>query len=99
MLHCYILPKIQLDPIDLESVCASLKTQNKALAQLEDVTLMHSRLAEHYMNQMRTLRHDAILPVLEELVNAGQVSKELCEILIYDIKKAEPNLRDEVCII
>ena len=96
MLHCYIFPKIQLYPVDLDSVNASLKAQNKALSQLEDVTLMHSRLAEHYMNQMRSIRQDTIFPVLEELFQAGQVSKELCDILMYDIIQTEPNLREEV---
>ena len=48
------------------------------------------------MNQMRTIRQNIIFPMLEELLAAGQVSKELCEILSYDIKKVEPTLRDEV---
>jgi len=96
MLHCYILPRIQLHPADLERVFTSLKAQNKAIAQLEDVTLMHTRLAEHYMTQMRNIREVEVLPVLDDLVNNGLVSQELFEVLEYDIKKAEPNLRDEV---
>eukprot|EP00111_Clytia_hemisphaerica_P024223 TCONS_00071375-protein len=96
MLHCYVLPRIQLYPADLESVNNALKAQNKAISQLEDVTLMHTRLAEHYMTQMRNIREVEVLPMLDELVNGGQVSEELFETLMYDIKKAEPALRNEI---
>lgn len=96
MLHCYILPKVQLYPADLDRMNTALKAQNKCITQLEDITLMHTRLAEHYLSHMRSLRQTDIFPTLETLVETGAVSEELVEVLMYDIKKAEPALRDEV---
>ena len=96
MLHCYILPRIQLHPSDLEDVKTALKAQNKSIRKLEDVTMMHSRLAEHYMNQMKTIREVEVLPILDDLVQRNIVTKELKEALDYDIRKAEPLLRKEV---
>lgn len=95
-MHCYILSKIVLQPIHLNSVKNSLKAQNKSISQLEDVTMMHSRLAEHYMNQMRNIREIEIFPMLETLIEERRVSKKLLEVLSYDLKKAEPIIRLEV---
>lgn len=96
MLHCYILPKIKLHPCDLVSVQTALEAQNKSITKLEDVALMHTRLAEHYLNQMRNIREVEILPMMEELVDNNIVTEELRTVLLYDIKKAEPMLRKEV---
>ena len=96
LMHCYILSKIVLQPIHLNSVKNSLKAQNKSISQLEDVTMMHSRLAEHYMNQMRNIREIEIFPMLETLIEDRRVSKKLLEVLSYDLKKAEPIIRLEV---
>lgn len=96
MLHCYILSNIMLQPRDIECVYNALKAQNKSICQLEDVTLMHSRLAEHYAAQMRNLREVEILPLVEQLVEENRVGKELLQMLDKDLNKAEPLIRREV---
>ena len=95
-MHCYILSKIVIQPRDLPCVIKALNTQNKSISQLEDQTLVHSRLAEYYLSQMRSMRESEIAPSIETLIETKMITKELAEILLSDIKKAEALLRQEV---
>lgn len=98
MLHCYILGKVTLQPCDIEVVQGALTAQQKAISLLEDTALVHSRLADHYLAQMRNMRELEILPVLEQLFENYMVDREFIDGLLFDLQKAERSLRNEVCI-
>lgn len=95
-MHCYILSKIILQPRDIECVKNASKGHNKSISLLEDNMLLHSRLAEHYMSQLRNIREVEIFPILELLVDENRIGKDLLQMLVYDLRKAEPAIRKEV---
>jgi len=96
LMHCYILSKIILQPRDIECVKNASKGHNKSISLLEDNMLLHSRLAEHYMSQLRNIREVEIFPILELLVDENRIGKDLLQMLVYDLRKAEPAIRKEI---
>ncbi|XP_065649645.1 uncharacterized protein LOC100198077 isoform X5 [Hydra vulgaris] len=96
MLHCYILSKIIFEPRDLPCVIKALNAQKKVISKLDDQTLIHSRLVEFYISKMTNIREQDIAPSIETLLETNMITKELSEILLLDIKKAESLLRQEV---
>ena len=96
MLHCYILDKIVLHPQDIHLARAAQEAQIKTIAQLEDITMMHSRLAEHYTSQMRNIRDMDVLPHVERMLEENKLHHQLLEVLSKDLQKSEPHIRKEV---
>ena len=79
-MHYYILPKIVLQPINLNYVKNPLKVQKKSISQLEDVTIMHSRLL--ISQQAITCSKSTI-----EIVNSEHISHLFLVFLLLSLNK------------
>ena len=99
MLHCYILSRVKLHPEDIARVSAAYRAQLKVISQLEDKVDLHTRLAEHYMKEMRKIRENEILPMLEAMLSEGYGDTEFLDTLQKDLLKAENVIRSEVAVL
>ena len=96
MLHCYILPKITLHQDDLDKVMNAREKQALSIQELDRKVIekcKHIDACELNMEDLRT----QFLPDLEKFIHRGWCSKEFLEVLLEDVSKEEPRLRQLVC--
>ncbi len=96
LLHCYILGKVELHPEDTRQVMQAHQLQLRAISQADDEVMMHKRIVEQYINQMREIRENEILPFYTEVMNQSLHSKEFVEMLKNDLLNDLEKVRDEV---
>lgn len=92
MLHCYILPKITLHQDDLDKVMNAREKQALSIRELDRKVIekcKHIDACELNMEDLRT----QFLPDLEKFIHRGWCSKEFLEVLLEDVSKEEPRLR------
>lgn len=95
MLHCYILPKITLHKNDLDKVINAGKKQALNIQMLDKKVIEECKAIDACELQMEDLRTQ-FLPNLEAFINKGWCSKEFLDLLLEDVGKEEPRVRQEV---
>lgn len=95
MLHCYILPKITLHKNDLDKVINAGKKQALNIQMLDKKVIEECKAIDACELQMEDLRTQ-FLPNLEAFINKGWCSKEFLDLLLEDVGKEEPRVRQEI---
>ena len=95
MLHCYILPKITLHKDDLDKVINAKEKQAFNIQMLDKKVIEECKAIDACELQMEDLRTQ-FLPDLEGFINKGWCSKEFLNLLLEDVGKEEPRIRQEV---
>jgi len=95
MLHCYILPKITLHIDDLDKVVKAREKQALNIQALDMKVIDECKTIDACESRMEDLRTQ-FLPSLERFVNKGRCSKGFLDLLLEDISKEEPKLRQQV---
>jgi len=95
MLHCYILPKITLHIDDLDKVVKAREKQALNIQALDMKVIDECKTIDACESRMEDLRTQ-FLPSLERFVNKGRCSKGFLDLLLEDISKEEPKLRQQI---
>ena len=95
MLHCYILPKITLHKDDLDKVINAREKQASNIQMLDRKVIEECKTIDACELQMEDLRTQ-FLPELEGFINKGWCSKGFLDLLLEDVSKEEPRLRQQV---
>ena len=97
MLHCYILPKITLHQDDLDKVIKAREKQVQNIEALDVKVIEVCKAIDACELHMEDLRAQ-FMPNLERILNKGRCSKGFLDLLLDDISKEEPKLRQQVSI-
>ena len=95
MLHCYILPKITLHQDDLDKVINAREKQAQNIKVLDKKVIEECRTIDACESRMEDLRTQ-FLPGLERFLKKGRCSKGFLNLLLEDVNKEEPRLRQQV---
>ena len=95
MLHCYILPKITLHKDDLDKVKTAREKQALNIQMLDKKVIEECKTIDVCELQMEDLRTQ-FLPDLEGFINKGWCPKGFLDLLLEDVVKEEPRVRQEV---
>ena len=95
MLHCYILPKITLHLDDLDKVIDAREKQVQNIEALDRKVIEKCKSIDACELRMKDLRTQ-FLPSLEKLLKKGRCSKGFLNLLLDDVNKEEPKLRQQV---
>lgn len=95
MLHCYILPKITLCKDDLDKVTNAREKQALNIQMLDRKVIEECKTIDACELQMEDLRTQ-FLPDLEGFINKGWCSKGFLDLLLEDVSREEPRLRQQV---
>lgn len=95
MLHCYILPKITLHKDDLDKVKNAREKQALNIQMLDKKVIEECKTIDVCELQMEDLRTQ-FLPDLEGFINKGWCPKGFLDLLLEDVAKEEPRVRQEV---
>lgn len=95
MLHCYILPKITLHQDDLGKVINAREKQALNIQSLDRKVIEECKTIDACELQMEDLRTQ-FLPDLEKFISKGWCSKGFLNLLLEDVSKEEPKLRQQV---
>ena len=95
MLHCYILPKITLHKDDLDKVINAREKQALNIQMLDRKVIEECKTIDACELQMEDLRTQ-FLPDLEAFIDKGWCSKRFLDLLLEDVSKEEPRLRQQV---
>lgn len=95
MLHCYILPKITLHRDDLDKVIKAREKQVLNIQALDVKVIEECKSIDGCESRMEDLRTQ-FLPSLEKFLNKGRCSKGFLVLLLEDVGKEEPKLRQQV---
>lgn len=95
MLHCYILPKITLHRDDLDKVIHAREKQAQNIQALDRKVIDECKTIDACELRMEDLRTQ-FLPDLEKFISKGWCSKGFLDLLLEDVSKEEPRLRQQV---
>ncbi|XP_078358799.1 uncharacterized protein LOC144643419 [Oculina patagonica] len=95
MLHCYILPKITLHQDDLDKVINAREKQVQNIQTLDRKVIEECKSIDACELRMEDLRTQ-FLPDLEKFINKGWCSKGFLDLLLEDVSKEEPRLRQQI---
>eukprot|EP00794_Sanderia_malayensis_P005321 gene5321-5990_t len=96
LLHCYILAKVELHPEDTRQVLEAHKMQLRSISLVDEQVMLHRRIAEQYINQMRDIRENEILPNYQDLMSENMCNDEVVQMIVHqvchDLEKAKDEL-------
>lgn len=95
MLHCYILPKITLHQDDMDKVINAREKQALHIQTLDRKVIEECKTIDACELRMEDLRTQ-FLPDLEKFINRGWCSKGFLDLLLEDVSKEVPRMRQQV---
>ena len=98
MLHCYILPKITLHHDDLDKVLKAREKQAQNIQALDQRVIEECKSIDACELHMEELRSQ-LLPEIENMINRELCSKGFLHLLLEDVNREEPKLREQVSVV